>query len=157
MRKLCFIFGFTVLFGCGVNIENNYVVSTKDSANFSVFVSMLYPGEKLVVELNDTFVILDEIGREDIGSPSSYNYFCFPDTIRKIRVSGQYKDIITFHKIFEDTLMNVKQKSVFISRPFPKGMTKETYQSYGQISIDSAERNITLEDDAKYFKDTWRY
>lgn len=158
MRNLCHIVLIAVLlFGCKRNVENNYRVSAKDSANFSVFISMLYPEEILVVELNDAFIILNDTGRQVTGSPSSYNYFWFPDSIRKISISGHYKDKVTFHKIFKDTLVDVAQRSVFISRPFPKGMTKETYERYGYMPIDSAERKITLEDDHTYFKDTWRY
>lgn len=157
MKRLIFILIIVTFFGCRNSSQYSYEVNSKDSANISIYISMLYPKERLTVVLNDKSILLDEFGQDSIGNPSSYRYFHFPDTIRKIKVIGEYKDKITFHRIFRDTLLDAAQRSVFISYPIPKGKIHETNESCGYVPIDFAERIITLEDDKVYFKDTWRH
>ena len=157
MRIACYIFmAFCLLLvGCKNNDIKNYEVNPKDSANFSVFVSMLYPQERLIVKIND-YIILSEIGNDSLGSPSSYKYFKYPDSIKTIDILGSYNDKVTFERVFKDTLVRASQRSVFISRPFSKDVDKGFYESNGDyITIDSAYRTISLEDDSTYYKDTW--
>jgi hypothetical protein len=47
-----FIVCLFVGYGCRNSEARNYRVKEKDSANFSVFVSMLYPKEHLLVKVN---------------------------------------------------------------------------------------------------------
>lgn len=158
MKKVCYL--FIICLGYGYGCRNtkikNYRVQEKDSANFSVFVSMLYPREHLLVKVND-HIVLDKIGDDTAGSPTSEYYFYYPDSIKKIEVTSQHKEKVFFKRLFEDTLTNVAQRTVFISRPFPKGMTKDNYKPYGYVPIDSSDRNITLENDAVYYKGMLRY
>lgn len=158
MKKSYYLFIVILSLFCGCqNTENkNYRVTEKDSANFSVFVSMLYPKEHLLIKVNDT-VILDQVGRDTTGSPTAYNHFRYPGRIKKIEVTSQYNGKLLFKRLFKDTLTASAQRSVFISRPFPKGMTKENYKPYGYVPVESSDRTITLEDDSVYYKGTWRY
>lgn len=151
-----FIACLCVGYGCRNNEVENYRLKEKDSANFSVFVSMLYPKEHLLVKVND-YIILDKIGKDTIGSPTAMYYFRYPDSIRKIEVTSKYSAKVLFTRLFKDTLTNAAQRTIFISRPFPKGMTKENYKPYGYVPIDSSDRQITLENDAVYYKGMWRY
>jgi hypothetical protein len=149
---LCLGFGY----GCRNTEMKNYRVEEKDSANISVLVSMLYPKEHLLVKVND-HIILDKIGQDTTGSPTGEYYFRYPDSIIKIEVISQYKGKVLLKRLFRDTLTGVAQRSIFISRPFPKGMTKDNYKPYGYVPIDSSDRNITLENDAVYYKGLWQY
>jgi hypothetical protein len=156
MKAYLFIVCICLGYGCKNNEAKDYRVKEKGSANFSVFVSMLYPKEHLLIKINDD-LILDQIGKETTGSPTAYNYFRYPDSIKKIEVTSQYKGKVFLKKLFKDTLTNIAQRSIFISRPFPKGMTKKNYKPYGYLPIDSSDRNITLENDAVYYKGMLRY
>jgi len=152
---LCII--LLVAFTSCLHTENkNYKVETKDSANFSVLLFMLFPKEHLVVKINNE-VVLDMIGSDSLGSPTSYMYFNYPDSIKSISVIGEHNKRITFQKEFKDTLINVARRSLVISLPFPKGMTKKTYKPYSYVPIKDADRNITLIDDAVQYKDIWIY
>ena len=151
-----FIVCLFVGYGCRNSEVKNYRVKEKNSANFSVFVSMLYPKEHLLVKVNGD-LILDQVGENITGSPTAYNHFHYPDSIKTIEVTSQYNGKVLFKRLFIDTLVNIAQRSVIISRPFPKGMTKENYKPYGYVSIDSSDRTITLINDAVYYKGTLRY
>lgn len=151
-----FIVCLCVCYGCRNSGVKNYRVKEKDSANFSVFVSMLYPKEHLLVKVND-YIILDKIGKDTTGNPTAMYYFRYPDSIKKIEVTSQYKGKVFLKRLFRDTLTGVAQRTIFISRPFPKGITKDNYKPYGYVPIDSSDRNITLENDAVYYKGTWRH
>ncbi len=156
MKSLIIISFLLSLAGCKFKEIGDYRVNDKDSANFSVFVSMLYPKERLLVKINEQ-VILDQTGDEIKGSPQSYIYFNYPDTIKKISVSGNYKGHVTFERLYVDTLLNVSQRSLIISFPFPKGRIRENYKPYGFIPIESSDRNIFLVDDSSQYKDTWEF
>ncbi len=81
-----FILGFYLLCYGSQNTEvKSYRVTEKDSANFSIFVTMLYPKEHLLIKVNDT-IMLDQIGKDTTGSPTAYNYFRYPGRIKKIEV-----------------------------------------------------------------------
>jgi hypothetical protein len=157
MKKVGYLFFIYVGFGYGCrNSENkNYRVQEKDSANFSVFVSMLYPKEHLLVKVNDQ-IILNKIGKDTTGSPTAMYYFSYPNSIKKIEVTSHFNGKKFLNKLFKDTLTNVAQRTIFLSRPFPKGMTKDNYIPYGYVPIDSSDRHITLENDAVYYKGMWR-
>lgn len=157
-KRVCYLFIILLVYfttGCGNTDVKNYRVRRKDSANFSVFVSMLFPKEHLLVKVND-HVILDKIGKDITGSPTGEHYFYYPDSIKKIEVVSQYKGKIILKRLFKDTLVGAAQRTIFLSQPFPKGMTKENYKPYGYVPIDSSDRNITLENDAVYYKGTFR-
>jgi hypothetical protein len=156
MRLIINTLFLILVFGCKGRGIRSYRVETKDSANFSVFISMLFPQERIFVKVNDE-IVLDQIGDEIKGSPQSYLYFKYPSKIKKISVSGNYKGYITFERLYVDTLVNVSQRSLIISFPYPKGMTILNYKPYGFVPIKDANRNITLVDDAVYYKGTWRY
>lgn len=64
-------------YGCRNSEVRNYTVKEKDSANFSVFVSMLYPKEHLMVKVYD-YIILDRVGKGTTGNPTAMYYFCDP-------------------------------------------------------------------------------
>ncbi|PTT02778.1 hypothetical protein DBR11_04040 [Pedobacter sp. HMWF019] len=140
-------------YGCQNKTTKDYGVGTKDSANFTVFLSMLYPKEHLLVKVNNQ-VIFDKVGEDIKGSPTGEYYFHYPDTIKKIEITSQFKGKIVLNKSFIDTLTEAKQRTLIISRPFPKGMTKENYKPYGYVPIDSSDRHITLVNDAVHHKDT---
>lgn len=136
--------------------ERKYQVSIKDSANISIFISMLYPKENLVFKVNG-IVLLDEMGADSTGNPTKYLYFKYPDTIRTIDIGSYYYGDTIFQKKIRDTLLDVKKRSVLISRPFPKGMTDKTYRNYGYVPIYESQRKVTLVDDYEYYKGTFTY
>jgi hypothetical protein len=147
----------TAFFGaCQSQSDKSYKVSVKDSANISVFVSMLYPKEHLVVKVNGN-ILMEQRGAENTGDPTRYLYFKYTDSIKEIAVDSYFNNETILHKTFKDTLTNVKQRSIFISRPFPKGMTKKNYKPYGYIPISKSQRNITLVDDYEYYKGSMTY
>ncbi|PYF74089.1 hypothetical protein [Pedobacter nutrimenti] len=158
MRRIYYLFAICLClgYGCQNNTTERYRVGQKDSANFTVFLSMLYPKEHLLVKVNDQ-IVLEKIGRDTTGSPTGEYYFHYPEPIKKIEVTSRYQQKVFLNKLFIDTLTDVAQRTVAISRPFPKGMTKTNYKPYGYVPIDSSDRHVTLLNDAVYYKGTWVY
>jgi hypothetical protein len=156
MRRATTLLLLLLVFGCNSRKIKDYRVQEKDSANFSVFISMLYPKEKIVVKINGE-AILDQTGDEKNGGPQSYLYYNYPDKILKIAVSGSHNGYATFEQLFLDTLVNVQQKTLIISYPFPKGMSRKGYKPSEPVPLKNAYRHITLVDDAVQYKDEWRY
>ena len=147
-------FFLILLTACKNKTAKNYEVSTKDSANFSISGSYIYPDESVKIKVNDK-VFFERKGKKSTGSPAFWLYFLYPDAIKKIQVITYYKGKKRQDKIFIDTLMQVKQRSIIISGPFPKGMTKETYKPYGFVPPEKSERLIILVDDADHYKGMW--
>jgi hypothetical protein len=128
--------------------DNEYEVSTRDKANFSLECYSLYPNEKLQVRVNDT-VLYEKVGNNldnDI-----HKYFFFPSKIDKIQVISTYEGKKVYSKEFIDTLIEVSRLNLFISMPYPKGAiisNKPNWKpNWGKLSIDSADRIIRLEVD----------
>lgn len=145
-----------LIYGCKGKETKSYRVQSKDSANFSIFISMLYPNEKILVKINDE-IVLNQIGDKKKGSPQSYLYYKYPSKIKKISISGSHKGDVTFERLYIDTLLNVAQKSLILSYPSLKHMKEDNFKPYGFIRVKDAKRNIMLVDDAVHYKDTWRY
>lgn len=143
-----------VLCSCRNNTAKHYNVTKKDSANFSISGSYLYPEEKFEVKVNGE-LILTRIGEKGKGKPAFWMHFFYPNPIKKIQVTTYFKGKKRQEEIFTDTLVQVKQRTVIISGPFPKGMTKKTYKPYGFVPPEKSERLIFLVDDAIYYKGTW--
>ena len=98
-----------------------------------------------------------ETGNDTAPTYLFWKHFRFPDSIRLIEVTTYYKGEKKIEKVYRDTLMNSNSRSIIVSRTFPIGMTKESYNSFGFVPMDSADRKITLVDDSVHYKNTWIY
>jgi len=155
MKKKYFIFIWILFTNCGRNKDqNNFQVSTKESANFSVQFPELQFEEAIEVKINDK-IILSEIGSEHSGTSGFWNYYRYPSKITKIEFLDYYKNKLKIRKVFTDTLNDSKQRTLIVSRPFPKGRTKKNWKNYGFVSIDTGDRNVNLVDDSVQFNGMW--
>jgi hypothetical protein len=136
-------------------VNYNYEVSVKDSANFSIDGPELQPQERLVVML-EKYVIFDKTGKSVTGNHSFWKYYSYPNEIKSITVRDYFKGELKIEKVFKDTLLNIPQRSIIISRAFPKGVKRENWSRYGFVSMDTATRSVLLVDDSEYYKGTWR-
>lgn len=142
---------FLVLFmaSCGEKRTNNeYEVSTRDEANFSLECYSLYPNEKLQVRVNDN-VLYEKVGNK--ADNKIRKYFFFPSKIDKVQIISTYEGKKVYSKEFIDTLTEVSRVNLFISMPYPKGAIisnePDWKPKWGTLSIDSADRIIRLEVD----------
>lgn len=133
--------------------RKDYQVQERESANFSVLSPELYPEERLIVKINGD-VVLEE-GNEASFDTAFWKHFLYPDSIRIVEVTTFYKGEKKIEKVYRDTLKYANRRSVLISRTFPKGMTKENYEQFSFVAMDSADRKITLVDDSVHYKDAW--
>lgn len=155
MGKKYFIFIWIIFTNCGRNKDQyNFQVSTKDSANFSIQFPELQFEEVIEVRINDE-IILTKIGKEPSGASGFWNYYRYPSAINKIEFIDYYKKKLKIRKIFTDTLNDSKQRTLIVSRPFPKGMTKINWRKYGFVSIDTGNRHVNLVDDSVEFHGMW--
>ncbi|WP_029274859.1 hypothetical protein [Pedobacter borealis] len=111
---------------------------------------MLYPGERLLVKLNNE-VLLDTTG-DASGRLDSRLYFKYPKKIGTISVSAVYNGTKTFNRYFKDTLSLVPKLSLVIPFPMPKTTWKRKDESDNRVPMESTERNIVLLDDTAYPK-----
>lgn len=155
MKKVYFIWIIIAFGGCGDNDKQvDFRVSTKDSANFSIQFPELQFGERIEIRINDE-IILSKIGDEALGTAAFWNYYQYPRDISKIEFLDYYDDHLKIQKVFADTLVGSKQRTLIVSRPFPKGMTKENWRPYGFVSIDTGDRHVKLVDDSVEFSGMW--
>lgn len=150
MRILLYILLAVGILGCKNKAAQTYRVPDKDSANFTVAIIMLYPGERLLVKLNNE-VLLDTTG-DASGRLDSRLYFKYPKKIGTISVSGVYNGTKTFNRYFKDTLSLVPKLSLVIPFPMPKATWKRKDESDNRVPMESTERNIVLLDDTAYPK-----
>lgn len=155
MEKKYFIFIWIIFTNCGRNKDQyNFQVSTKDSANFSVQFPELQFEEAIEVRINDT-IILTKMGTEPSGTSGSWDYYKYPSKINKIEFLDYYKKKLKIIKVFSDTLNDSKQRTLLVSRAFPKGMTNKNWRRYGFVSIDTGDRHVNLVDDSVQFNGMW--
>ncbi|GGH31448.1 hypothetical protein FAZ19_22465 [Sphingobacterium alkalisoli] len=155
MKKICFLWIIIVFFGCeGSGDHIDFQVSTKDSANFSVQFPELQFGEKIEIKINDE-IIVSKIGDRAFSTSGFWNYYKYPGEIVKIEFLDYYHNQLKIRKIFADTLVESRQRTLIVSRPFPKGMTKENWKPYGFVSIDTGDRYIKLVADSVEFSGMW--
>lgn len=150
MRILLYILLAIGILGCKNKADQTYRMPDKDSANFTVAIVMLYPGERLLVKLNNE-VLLDTTG-DASGRLDSRLYFKYPKKVKTIAVSGVYNGTKTFNRYFKDTLSRVPKLALVIPFPMPKATWKPKNESDNRVPMESTERNIVLVDDTAYPK-----
>lgn len=154
-KNIIIFFVLTLLMACKDSEKSNsYRVSTKDSANFSVMTPEIQTKEKIVIKINNEVIWIEE-GKDSIGNPGAWRYYKYPGKIKTIQFLDYYKGSEKINKLFKDTLTEIPQRTLIITRPFPKGMTNSNWRKYGFVSIDTGERSIVLVNDAVYFKGMW--
>ena len=156
MKKcLSTLFVVLLLMTCKEDLTGRqYRVTTKDSANFSIILPEILPKERMIVKINDE-VIEDITGKDSLGNPSSWRYYKYPLKITHVEFINYYLGTEKIRKEFNDTLEDIPQRTLIVTRPFPQGMTKLNWRRYGFVSIDTGMRSITLVNDAVEFKGTW--
>ena len=102
----------------------NYRVESKDLANFSVQFPELQPKEKILIKINNE-IILEDTTNNPIGNSGFWRYYYYKDKIVKIEFLDFFNGDLKVNKVFKDTLTDVKQRTLIVSRPYPKGLTKE--------------------------------
>jgi len=147
------IFIFLIACTKPVKVEN-YRVNKKAIGNFSVISPEIQPYERMVVRVNDD-VIWDAQGKGPLGKPGAWRYYKYPRKIKKIQFIDYYNSVIKLSKEFKDTLVKIPQRTLIISRSFPKHSNKSHLRKRGFVSIDTGKRLIILVNDAVYFKGTW--
>jgi hypothetical protein len=144
-----------LLVACQDSVEvRNYRVKKKDNANFSVITPELQPEERIVIKINGD-VIWDELGKGVNGNPGAWRYFKYPGAITRIEFLDHYKNVLKINKEFNDTLKDARQRTLIISRTYPKYLKLYDYKRVGVVSIDTGLRSVQLLNDAVAFKGTW--
>jgi hypothetical protein len=136
--------------------KNHYETKTIDSANFTVLGAGLEPKERLVVKINGEMLF-------DVTTPGSsfkgsfWRYYRYPKAIKTVEVLDFLSGILKSERKYKDTLMNVKLKSVILSRPYPKRMPKAMHEPMPFTSIGTGERVVKFVDNSVEFKGTSIY
>ncbi|MEN0056873.1 MAG: hypothetical protein AAGC65_24555 [Mucilaginibacter sp.] len=156
MKKyLYLLLSFIFLIGCSKHKQaDSYRVSKKNSGNFSIIAPEIQPQERIVITINNE-IIWDAKGNDSLGYPGSWRYYNYPKKIKKILFIDYYKGVKKFSKEFKDTLVEIPQRTLIITRPFSKLTTTVNSQKSGFVSIDTGTRSITLVNDAVQFKGMW--
>jgi len=131
-----------------------YETKTIDSANFTIYGAGLEPKERLVIKVNDE-VLFDMTAYSFKGS--FWKYYKYPKEIKTVTVLDFLSGILKSKHKFKDTLMNVKLKSVTLSRPYPKHMPKTIHEPRQFVSIDTGERVVKFIDEAAENKRIYAY
>jgi hypothetical protein len=131
-----------------------YETKTIDSANFTIYGAGLEPKERLVVKVNDD-VLFDMTASSFKGS--FWKYYKYPKEIKTVIVLDFLSGILKSERTFKDTLMNVKLKSVTLSRPYPKQMPKTIHEPRQFVSIDTGERVVRFIDEKAENKGAYTY
>jgi hypothetical protein len=146
---------FLLVYACRTESSRiSYRVKNKENGNFSVQFPELQPKEKILVKVNDV-IVLEDSAKGSIANPGFWRYFKYPKKIFKIQFLDFYNGILKVNKIFRDTLTETKQRTLIISRPVPKGITKKNWKHYGFVSIEKGDREVLLVNDSIAFKDLW--
>jgi len=155
--RIIFLTVLVVIFSCEQGVKyKDYRVENKDSGNFSVQFPEIQYGEKIEIKINDETVLIKE--NDSVPYlPGFWYYYNYPRKIDKIEFLDYFNGKLKIKKLFVDTLVDSKQRTIIISRPYPSGMKKETWRKYGLVSIDTGDRFINLVDDNIYFKDMLTY
>ncbi|MBD1392589.1 hypothetical protein [Mucilaginibacter glaciei] len=134
--------------------EIDYGVVSKDSGNFSVQFPELQYQERILITINDDIILSDSATKLS-GNPIFWKYYNYPKKIIKIEFSDFFKGKLKERKTFKDTLIDIKQRTLIVSRPIPKGITKANWKPYGLVSIDTGFRKVNLVNDSIAFSGMW--
>ena len=156
IRSSVLVFFIIMLSRCNKPQERRacYETKTIDSANFTIYGAGLEPKERLVVKVNDE-MLFDMTASSFKGS--FWKYYKYPKEIKTIIVLDFLSGILKSEHKFKDTLMNVKLKSVTLSRPYPKHMPKTIHEPRQFVSIDTGERVVKFIDEMAENKGTYTY